>query len=106
MSQKEPWHLAVKDDHFDIRVLFNRCDDLIQLRNGFRTEDVERRVVKRDSPVRRRSPRKTYFSSIGCRVILAHFSCSFLFRSGLAAVSASRSSFTMLLCVVAQRKET
>src|SRR5256886_8390337 len=32
MSQKEPLHRAVKDDHFDVLVSFNRCDDLIQLR--------------------------------------------------------------------------
>jgi hypothetical protein len=51
MRQKEPFNRAVKDDHVDVLVSFERCDDLIELRNGFRTEDVERRMIKRYSPI-------------------------------------------------------
>ena len=51
MSQKEPLHGAVKDDHFDFLVRLKGGDDLIELRNGIRTEDVERRMIDRDSPV-------------------------------------------------------
>ena len=29
MSQKEPFDRAVEDDHFDVLVSFERCDDLI-----------------------------------------------------------------------------
>src|SRR5215472_5134095 len=52
MSQKETLNGTVKSHHFDMLVSFECRDDLVQLRNGFRTENVERRVVKRDSPVR------------------------------------------------------
>ena len=42
---------AVKDDHFDVLVSFNRCDDFVELRNRCRAEDVERRMIKRYSPI-------------------------------------------------------
>ncbi len=29
MSQEEPFHGAIKDDHFDVNVSFERCDDLV-----------------------------------------------------------------------------
>ncbi len=51
MSQKESFDRAVKDDHFDVLVSFNRCDDFVELRNRFRTKDVERRMIKRYSPI-------------------------------------------------------
>ena len=51
MSEKKPLNRAVKDDHFDVLVSFKRCDDFVELRNRCRTEDVERRMIKRYSPV-------------------------------------------------------
>ncbi len=51
MSQKEPWNRAVKDDDFDVLIGFNRGDDLVELRNLVRTEDVERRIINRYPPV-------------------------------------------------------
>ena len=51
MSKEEPFHGAVEDDDFDFLVGFERGDDLIQLRNAFGTENVERRMVERHSPV-------------------------------------------------------
>jgi len=63
MSQKEPFDRAVKDDHFDVLVSFQRCDDFVELRNSFRAKDVERRVIKRRAPIRGRSSRqKNLFS--------------------------------------------
>jgi hypothetical protein len=50
MSQKETLNGTVKNHHFDMLVSFECRDDLVQLRNGFGTENVEWRVVKRDSP--------------------------------------------------------
>ena len=52
MSQKEAWHGAVKDDHFDVVVSFQRCDDFVKLRNSFRAKDIEGRVIKRHAPTR------------------------------------------------------
>src|SRR6266568_9501514 len=67
MCQKEPLHRAVKDDHFDVLVSFERCDDLIQLRNGLRTKDIQGRVVKRNPPVGWRTSFETNLSGI-CHV--------------------------------------
>src|SRR5215469_18845431 len=55
MSQKEPWNRAVKNHHFDMLVSFHRSDDLVELWNGVRAKDVKRRMIDRDSPIRRRS---------------------------------------------------
>ena len=63
MSQKEPRNRAVKDDHFDVLVVFHRCDSLVELWNSVRAEDIEGRVINRYAPVRRRSSRqKNLFS--------------------------------------------
>ena len=45
MSQKESFDGAVKDDHFYVQIRFNRSDDLIELRNVVRTENIEWRMV-------------------------------------------------------------
>src|SRR5882672_10723288 len=60
MSQKESFDGAVKDNHFDGFVRFDRRDDLIELRNGVRTENIERRMVNGYSPIVGRAPRKMY----------------------------------------------
>jgi hypothetical protein len=70
MSQKETFNGTVKNHHFDMLVRFECRDDLVQLRNGFRTENVERRVVKRDSPICGRATSQTYLRCFCCRVIL------------------------------------
>jgi len=51
MSQKEPLNRAVKDDHFDVLVSFQRGDDFVELRKSFRAKDVERRMIKRYAPI-------------------------------------------------------
>src|SRR5712671_3174571 len=60
MSQKESFDGAVKDNYFDGLVRFDRRDDLIELRNGVRTENIERRMVNGYSPIVGRAPRKMY----------------------------------------------
>src|SRR6266850_5583804 len=60
MSQKESFDGAVKDDHFDGLVRFDRRDDLIELRNGVRTENIERRMINGYPPIVGRAPRKMY----------------------------------------------
>src|SRR5579864_7060754 len=78
MDQKEPFNSTVKDHHFNLVVSFNRRDDFVHLRKYLRTEDVERRVVKRDSPIFRRAPDEMYSSSLGCGVILICYCVVFL----------------------------
>src|SRR6266481_8153286 len=68
MSHKESFNRAIKDDHLDVLVSFNRCDDFVELRNRCRTEDVERRMIKRYSPIVGRAPRKMYLLRACCRV--------------------------------------
>src|SRR5262249_55742912 len=53
MSQKKPFNRAVKDDHFDLLVTFERCDDFVELRNAFRTKDVEGRMIEGHTPISR-----------------------------------------------------
>ena len=60
MSQKESFNGAVKDNYFDVLVCFDRRDYLIELRNGVRTENIERRMVNGYSPIVGRAPRKMY----------------------------------------------
>src|SRR5258707_14958918 len=60
MSQKESFDGAVKDNYFDVLVRFDRRDDLVELRNGVRTENIERRMVNGYSPIVGRAPRKMY----------------------------------------------
>src|SRR5438105_8709031 len=60
MGQKESFDGAVKDNYFDGLVRFDRRDDLIELRNGVRTENIERRMVNGYSPIVGRAPRKMY----------------------------------------------
>src|SRR6266850_6500248 len=60
MSQKESFDGAVKDNYFDGLVRFDRRDDLIELRNGVRSENIERRMINGYSPIVGRAPRKMY----------------------------------------------
>src|SRR2546423_1533726 len=72
MSEKESFDGAVKDNYFDVLVCFDRRDDLIQLRNGVRTENIERRMINGYSPIVARVPRKMYLLRACCCV-----SCAF-----------------------------
>src|SRR6266403_1310835 len=72
MSQEEPLHRAVEDDDFDVLVSFQRRDDFVELRNGFRAEDVEGRVIERHAPIRGRVSRQ---KNLPGRV--AHFAAPF-----------------------------
>src|SRR5262249_30034298 len=51
VSQKESIDRAVKNHHFDMLIRFKCGDDLVQLRKILGTKDVERRKIKRDSPI-------------------------------------------------------
>src|SRR5439155_19319901 len=70
MNQKETFNSTVKNHHLNLLVNFDCRDDLVHLRKQLRTEDVERRVVKRNSPILGRAPGQTYLSSLTCCVIL------------------------------------
>ena len=60
MSQKESFDGAVKDNYFDVLVLFDRRDDLIELRYGVRTENIDRWMVNGYSLIVGRAPCKMY----------------------------------------------
>src|SRR6266481_8111378 len=81
MNQKETFNSTVKDHHLNLLVSFNCCDDLVHLRKHLRTEDVERRVVKRDSPILGRALGQMYLSSLCCCVILIFHVCCLLRRA-------------------------
>src|SRR5450755_578205 len=78
MKQKEIFNSTVKDHHLYLLVSFDCRDDLVHLRKHLRTEDVERRMVKRDSPILRRAPGQTYLGSLACGVILIFHGCCLL----------------------------
>src|SRR5580693_298134 len=96
MNQKEAFDSTVKDHHLNLLVRFDCRDDLVHLREHLRTEDVERRMVKRDSPILGRAPDQTYLSSFCCCVILIFHVCclriiwlqfDFALRSSYGALS-------------------
>ncbi len=53
MRDEEPFDRAIEDNDFQIFVAFDCRDDLLQLRNRLRAENVERRMIERDAPVLR-----------------------------------------------------
>src|SRR5215469_9336097 len=74
MIQKETINSAVKNYDFDVLISFERRDDLGHFQNTFRTEDVKRRVVKCDSPIRGRASRQPYPPGLRCwRILVFHF---------------------------------
>src|SRR5258707_13964978 len=78
MNQKETFNNTGKDHHLNLLVSFDCRDDLVHLREHLRVEDVERRVVKRDSPILGRALGQTYLSSLSCCVILIFHGCCLL----------------------------
>src|SRR6266850_4277654 len=82
MNEKEIFNSTVKNHHLNLLVSFDCRDDLVHLRKHLRTENVERRVVKRDSPILGRTPVQTYLSSLRCCVTLIfHVRCLLIIRS-------------------------
>src|ERR1700694_728098 len=66
MNQKETFNGTIKNHHLNLLVSFECRDDLVHLRKHLRTEDVERRVVKRDSPILGRALSHTHLSILCC----------------------------------------
>src|SRR5712675_3482910 len=76
MNQEETFNSAVENHHLNPLVSFNCRDDLVHLRKHFGAEDVERRMVKRDSPILRRAPGQTYLRSLCCyETLIFHVCC-------------------------------
>src|SRR5690242_13941763 len=76
MNQKEPFNGAVKDNQLNSLVSFDCRDDLVHLRKHLRTEDVERRVIERDSPILGRALGQTYLSPLcSCVTLILHVCC-------------------------------
>src|SRR5712664_2814408 len=78
MNQKKTFDGTVKDNHLNLLVSFNCRDDLVHLRKHFGAEDVEWRVIKRDSPILGRALGQTYLTSLCCCVILILHVCCLL----------------------------
>src|ERR1700704_634465 len=95
VDQIETFNSTVKNHHLNLLVSFDCRDDLVHLRKHLRAEDVERRVVKRDSPIPGRAPGQTYLSSLRCRVILIFHVCCLLI-TWLQVDFALRSSYAAL----------
>src|SRR6266446_6163756 len=77
MNQKEAFDGTVKNHHLNLLVSFECRDDLVHLRKHLGTEDVERRVVKRDSPILGRALGHTYLSILCCcEIVIFHVGCS------------------------------
>src|SRR6266481_4068126 len=73
MNQKETFNGTIKNHHLNLLVSFECRDDLAHLRKHLRTEDVERRVVKRDSPILGRALGHTYLSILCCcEIVIFH----------------------------------
>ena len=54
MRHEKSVDCTVEDDYFELLVSFDRGDDLVQLRNRFRPEDIYRRMIQCDAPIRGR----------------------------------------------------
>src|SRR5260370_3584854 len=81
MNQKETFNSTVKNHDLDLLVSFDCRDDLVHLRKHLRTEDVERRVIKRNSPILGRALGQTYLSGLClcyCVILIFH-GCFLLF---------------------------
>src|SRR6266481_4546671 len=95
MNQKETFNSTVKNHHLNLLVSFDCRDDLVYLRKHLRTENIERRAVKRDSPVLGRAPGQTYLSLSCCVILIFHVCClliiwfhvDFALRSSYGALS-------------------
>src|SRR5258706_9230506 len=95
MNQKETFNRTVKNHHLNQLVSFDCRDDLVHLRKHLRTENVEWRMVNRDSPVLGRAPVQTYLSSLWCYItLILHVCC--LLSSGLMFDFAWRSLYRAL----------
>src|SRR5260370_14102104 len=75
MNKKNTFNSTVKNHHLSLLVCPDCRDDLVHLRKHLRTEDVERRVVNRDSPILGRAPGQTYLSSLCCCVTFIFHGC-------------------------------
>jgi len=74
VSQKKSWHRAVKYDHSNLLVSFDRGDYFVELWNSVRAKDVQRRTINCYPPVVGRAPRKIYLAvSCGGMSFFRHF---------------------------------
>src|SRR5215510_6756619 len=78
MNQKEPFDRTVTNHHLNLLISLDCRKNLLHLRKHLWTEDVERRVVNRDSPIFERTLGQTYLSSLCCDVILIFHVCCLL----------------------------
>ncbi len=75
MSEEKSLDGTLKYYHLDVVIVFERRDNLFELRNIRRTKYVAGRKINRDSPIRIRIPKQTDFAAIVC---IAHEKFSLL----------------------------
>src|SRR5713226_7182699 len=88
MNQKEAFNGTIKNHHLNLLVSFECRDDLVHLRKHLGTEDIERRVVKRDSPILGRALGHMDLSILCCcELAILHAGCllMLLFWSALSS---------------------
>src|SRR5262249_12400353 len=72
MRQEKTLDGAVEHDNLHMLIGFETCDDLIQLRNRLRAEDVERRMIEGHAPVRWEALLKADLTNRRCLFELVH----------------------------------
>jgi len=65
MREEEAFDCAIEDDDLDMLIGLDRGDDLVELRDRFGSENVERRMIKRNSPIRWQAPFEAYLLGRG-----------------------------------------
>src|SRR5262249_2911071 len=85
VRQKEPLDGAIENDHLYLLVGFEGRDNLIQLRDRLRAEDIQWWNIKRDAPVAWRASRETDLSGFAH---VAHLSSGVKFTGSALALSA------------------
>src|SRR5260370_35975020 len=92
MNQKETFNSTVKTHDLDLLVSFDCRDDRVHLRKHLRTEDVERRVIKRNSPILGRALGQTYLSGLClCCFVILIFHCWLLLIVWFSGVTLAHS---------------
>jgi len=56
VREEEAFDGAIEDNDLHMLIGFERHDDLVELRDRFGSENIERRMIERNSPIRWQAP--------------------------------------------------
>jgi hypothetical protein len=65
VREEEAFDGAIEDNDLHMLIGFERHDDLVELRDRFGSENIERWMIERNSPIRRQAPLKSDLSGRG-----------------------------------------